>query len=69
MKINEIIRILTYDQRVKELTVYNDLIEDMDPIAREKFLITAKAEEEAIIILKEVEKLYEATKKENPRED
>ena len=41
MKINEIIRILTYDQRVKELTVYNDLIEDMDPISREKFLIFA----------------------------
>ena len=70
MKINEIIKILTYDQRVKELTVYNGLIEDMDPIAREKkFLITAKAEEEAVIILKEVEKLYEATKKENLRED
>lgn len=69
MKINEIIKILTYDQRVKELTVHNNLIEDMDPVAREKFLITAQAEEEACIILKEVEKLYEATKKENFRED
>lgn len=66
MKINEIIRILTYDYMVKS-NALEFMSDDMHPISREKFQITAQAEEEACIILKEVAKLYEATKKENLR--
>lgn len=68
MKINEIIKILTYDHMVKS-SALEFMSDDMHPGSREKFRITAQAEEEACIILKEVEKLYEATKKENFRED
>lgn len=67
LKIEDIIMALMGDALAKRVSLMQS--NDISDGAREAVMISVQAEEEACIILKEVEKLYEATKEENSGED
>lgn len=67
LKIEDMITALMGDALAKRVSLMR--CNDINEGAREAVMRSVQAEEEACIILKEVEKLYEATTKENTGED
>lgn len=67
MTIEQMIEFITLDAEAKRIA--NECWKAADMQIPETMLLALQAEEEACIILEEVQKLYEATKKEDFGED
>lgn len=67
MTIEHIIAVLSFDAKVRH--VLNERYESAGKYIPDSMLEVLQAQEEACIILKEVQKLYEKTKKEDFGED